>query len=325
MSKSEHLRLRDVRAAFRLVGEVIERGTDPHVWWPYLLAGLCQLTGAASAVGGEMEGLFFVNSQISVLGNFLTGFDDDDVERFSHFMVHEKWRTIHEAGERYWRLRGNGRPIAVRSHEQLIQRHRWLRGEMFNEYFRPSRFDDELFSFCPVPNGRRGGVDLWNGISLNRALGDPPFAGRERRVLRLIHSELRPLVGTRIASLRDAADRPLSPRLQQILDLLLSGSSEKQIAEQCGLAKSTVNEYVGALYKRYGVSSRAELMAKFLRWRAIHRTESIIARTISKTAAPANHSQANDRPQPAVQRSRRLRDGSSRDAGGLAEVNFQSA
>ena len=61
MSKSEHLRLH-VRASFRLVG-VIERGTDLHVWWPYLLAGLCQLTGAASAVGGEMEGLFFVNSQ----------------------------------------------------------------------------------------------------------------------------------------------------------------------------------------------------------------------------------------------------------------------
>jgi DNA-binding NarL/FixJ family response regulator len=49
--------------------------------------------------------------------------------------------------------------------------------------------------------------------------------------------------------------------------LLLSGRSEKQIAEQFGLAKSTVNEYVAALYQRYGVCSRAELMARFLRWR----------------------------------------------------------
>ena len=267
MSKSEQLRLCDVRAAFRLVGEVVELGADPHDWWPHLLEGLCQLTGAVAAVGGEMEGLFFVNPQIRVLGNFVAGFNFDDVERFKHFMVHEKWKTIHEAGERYWRLRGNGAAIAVRSQEQLIPRQRWLRSEMFNDYFRPSRFDDDMLSFCQVPNGRRDGVDLWNGIELNGALGDRPFTARERRLLRLVHGELRPLVGTKLASLAGAATRPLSPRLRQTLNLLLAGRSEKQIAERCGLAKSTVNEYVGAMYKRYGVSTRAELMARFLRWR----------------------------------------------------------
>ncbi len=270
MSKSKHLRLRDVRAAFHLVGEVIELGADPHDWWAHLLEGLCQLTGAATAIGGESEGLIFVNPQFRVLGNFLARFNDDDAERFRHFMVNEKWKTIHEAGQRYWQLRGNGAPIAVRSHEQLIVRRRWLRSEMFNDYFRPSRFDDELFSFCQAPDARRQGVDLWNGITVNRALGDRPFTARERGLLRLVHSELRPLVGTKIASLAGAASRPLSPRLRQTRDLLLSGSSEKQIAQDLGLARSTVNEYVAVLYQRYGVRSRAELMARFLRWRVTH-------------------------------------------------------
>ncbi len=278
MGKPEQLRLRDVRAAFRLVGEVVELGADPHDWWPHLLEGLCRLSGAAAAIGGELEGLFFLDPKIHVLGNFFAGLDDEDVQRFTHFMVHEKWKTIHEAGERYYRLRGNSAPIAVRSGEQLMARHRWRKSELFNDYFRPSRIDDQMFSFCRAPNGRREGVNLWNGISLYRGLSDRPFTARERRLLRLVHSELRPLVGTKIESLRGSPARPLSPRLRQTLDLLLSGHSEKQIARQCGLAKSTVNEYVAALYQRYGVSSRAELMARFLRWRATYGGENSTSR-----------------------------------------------
>lgn len=271
MRKSERLRLRDVRATYRLVGEVVELGTDPHDWWPHLLEGLRQLTGAAAAIGGEMEGLFFLDAEIRVLGNFFAGFNEEDVQRFTHFMVHEKWRTIHEAGERYYRLRGNGAPVAVRSGEQLIARGRWQRSELFHDYFRPSRIDDQMYSFCQAPNGRQDGVRLWNGISLHGGLGGRPFTARERRLLRLVHSELRPLIGTKVASLKGSPARPLSPRLRQTLDLLLSGRSEKQIAEQSGLAKSTVNEYVAALYQRYGVGSRAELMARFLRWRPTYR------------------------------------------------------
>jgi DNA-binding CsgD family transcriptional regulator len=278
MSKSEHLRLREVRAAFRLVGEVIELGADPHEWWPHLLEGLCRLTGAAAAIGGEAEGLFFLNPQFRVLGNFFARFDQDDVQRFTHFMVQEKWKNLDDAGERYYRLRGSGAPLAVRSAEQLMARQRWRRSEMFNDYFRPSRIDDRVFSFCHTATGECNGANIWNGITLFRGLGHRPFTARERRLLRLVHSELRPLVGTKVASLRGAASRPLSPRLRQTLDLILSGRSEKQIAEECGLAKSTVNEYVAALYRRYGVSSRAELMAPFLRWRATHRDDNSMSR-----------------------------------------------
>jgi DNA-binding CsgD family transcriptional regulator len=267
MSRSEQLRLRDVRAAFRLVGEVVELGTDPHEWWPHLLEGLCRLTGAAKAIGGELEGLFFVDPQVSILGNFFARFSDDDVELFRHFVTSDKWKTIDDAGEQYYRLRGNGARLAVRSAEQLIARQRWRSSEMFNDYFRPSRIDDRAYSFCHATTGNGNGADVWNGITLFRGLGDPPFTARERRLLRLVHSELRLLIGTKVASLRGSAARPLSPRLRQTLDLLLSGRSEKQIAEQFGLAKSTVNEYVAALYHRYGVSSRAELMARFLRWK----------------------------------------------------------
>jgi len=57
---------------------------------------------------------------------------------------------------------------------------------------------------------------------------------------------------------------PLSPRLKQTLELLLSGESEKQIARRLSLSQHTIHVYVKALYKGFGVSSRGELLAKFI-------------------------------------------------------------
>ena len=54
----------------------------------------------------------------------------------------------------------------------------------------------------------------------------------------------------------------LSPRLQQTLASLLAGDSEKQAAAKMGLSRHTVHVYVKNLYRRYGVSSRGELLAK---------------------------------------------------------------
>jgi len=56
----------------------------------------------------------------------------------------------------------------------------------------------------------------------------------------------------------------LSPRLEQTLRHLLCGDSEKQVARKLALSQHTVHVYVKALYRRFGVSSRAELLAKHL-------------------------------------------------------------
>ena len=61
-----------------------------------------------------------------------------------------------------------------------------------------------------------------------------------------------------------STDGPLSPRLQQTLQSLLAGDSEKQVARKLGLSPHTVHVYVKKLYRRYGVSSRAELLAKWV-------------------------------------------------------------
>ncbi len=56
----------------------------------------------------------------------------------------------------------------------------------------------------------------------------------------------------------------LSPRQQQTLQHLLAGDSEKQVARKMGLSQNTVHGYVKALYRRFGVSSRGELLARHM-------------------------------------------------------------
>jgi DNA-binding CsgD family transcriptional regulator len=65
--------------------------------------------------------------------------------------------------------------------------------------------------------------------------------------------------GTRPTS----ADLPL--RMRQTLEGLLAGDSEKQVAAKLGLSRHTVHVYVKQLYKHYDVSSRAELLAQWVK------------------------------------------------------------
>ena len=56
-----------------------------------------------------------------------------------------------------------------------------------------------------------------------------------------------------------------SRRMRQTLDRLLAGDSEKEVAARFGRSRHTVHAYVMKLYERYGVSSRGELFALFVR------------------------------------------------------------
>ncbi|MEE8485830.1 MAG: response regulator transcription factor [Acidimicrobiia bacterium] len=57
----------------------------------------------------------------------------------------------------------------------------------------------------------------------------------------------------------------LSPRENQVLQLIANGSENKQIARELGLSEATVKTYIRGVFDRLDVSSRAEAVAVGLR------------------------------------------------------------
>ncbi|MFE2940729.1 response regulator transcription factor [Streptomyces sp. NPDC059255] len=56
----------------------------------------------------------------------------------------------------------------------------------------------------------------------------------------------------------------LSTRQMEILLLIAEGYRDKQIAERLGMSVRTVDSHLQRLYDRYGVRSRAAIVAKWL-------------------------------------------------------------
>jgi DNA-binding CsgD family transcriptional regulator len=50
-----------------------------------------------------------------------------------------------------------------------------------------------------------------------------------------------------------------------VLKCLLEGDSDKQIAARLELSSHTVNEYVKRVYAHFGVTTRTELLARWVR------------------------------------------------------------
>jgi DNA-binding CsgD family transcriptional regulator len=124
---------------------------------------------------------------------------------------------------------------------------------------------------CNALISLRGGAGddaLVRVLVLHRGTGKPTFGGREIDLVHLFVTECQWLYDAPPAQgLVTAQSRPLpcsgmSPRQQQTLDLLLTGVCEKEIAAALDVSRNTAHEYVLAVYRRVGVRSRAELMAK---------------------------------------------------------------
>jgi DNA-binding CsgD family transcriptional regulator len=129
----------------------------------------------------------------------------------------------------------------------------------YDRYLRCLQVGDVLAANNVQSSGHM--VSVW----VMRERNERPFSGREESTLAFLNALLSRMVGTRLATRNQTARPKLSPRLRQTLAALLEGDGEKQIAALFGLQRSTVHGYVRELYRHYGVRSRAELMARFVK------------------------------------------------------------
>ena len=151
---------------------------------------------------------------------------------------------------------------STRTRLQLMEDRAWYRSEFYNEHLKPEfGLDHCINSFREL--SADGTSDY---ITVHRAAGDRDFSPRERRLVSFFHTELAHRIGSALIAAKDRRDLSrLSPRLRQTLECLQQGDGEKQVASRLGLSRPTVHQYVMALYRHFGVCSRAELLAYFLR------------------------------------------------------------
>lgn len=236
------LRLKDVRAVFRLVGDVREMGADPDIWRPHMVQAVRKLLGAQFVVSSEVH--FRKSSQQGQMrvidigwisdteGNVCKSHDQRDQDSFEDFWV---------------------APAKVESGKTATA------DEMIPIKPKLNVHAGRSFILSQYALKHAGAVDQ---IGVHRAWGDEPFTTADHRLVRLLHVELGRL--WRRDALRRAKDpaTTLPPRLSQTLDELLQGRSEKEIAFRLELSRHTIHNYVKALHQRFGVSSRGELLAR---------------------------------------------------------------
>jgi DNA-binding CsgD family transcriptional regulator len=266
MAKSDILRVQDVRDAYRLIGDCRDLGSDPALWHVRMLEGLCRLIGVPVAVGGEGRWIR-PHPPVEVISAFDVGLDSRGREVYAAYQ-----REVGPGGDPIFRALQHlpGRHV-TRTRRQLVSDVTWYRSATWNDYHRPIKIDDQLTSVYQVSGG-----GVVNVIALHHAQGERDFSSRQQRVLSFFHAELGGLIGRSLVSAAESRPDTLSPRLRQTLACLLEGDSEKQVASRLGLSQATTHEYVTALYRHFGVQSRAQLMAHAIKrlarteWKELH-------------------------------------------------------
>jgi DNA-binding CsgD family transcriptional regulator len=255
MTKSDLLRVQDVRDAYRLIGECRDLGNDPTLWHRRMLEGLCRLIGAQVGTGGGGR-WFRPHHDIEPTLAIDVGLDSRGRALYMAYM-----RDLGPGGDPIFQaLKHISDRLFVCTRRHVVSDAIWYRSAAWNEYRRPIHIDNQLTSVCRISD--RGAVSV---IALLRPPGDREFSAREQRLLRFFHEELGLLIGRSLVSPTGPSDGGLSPRLRQTLTCLLEGETEKRVAARLGVSNATVHQYVTALYRHFAVNSRAQLLAYIMK------------------------------------------------------------
>ncbi len=129
----------------------------------------------------------------------------------------------------------------------------------FARHFGGIGVSDALFVTTPLGDGAEVGVTFY------RMHGEPPFTPTEGELAADILRPMKWLLRRFALSYGLlAAGAPITPAERRVLQQLLTGRSEKDIAADLGVSYQTVHKHVKQIYKKLGVSSRAGVAALWL-------------------------------------------------------------
>lgn len=261
MSKDEAgaLRVDDLRALLRLINALHETPPDPMVRKRFLLKELCALAKAKVGICAITH-LAQPLRSLSPVPVVYTGVRGEAESGILHRYYQSGEPSDPFRSGMIKLMKKKGPHLLTCLREQVVPTDVWRRSAHVEQVRRPAGLGHCICSMLPL-----SGTQLVGELVLSRASTDRrPFSERERTLLDVFHGE---------AAWIYQADVPfgspdilsLTPRQRQTLQYLLAGHSEKQIASLLKLSRNTVHHYVKALHRHFKVSSRSELLARWVR------------------------------------------------------------
>lgn len=150
------------------------------------------------------------------------------------------------------------RPLMIWDRQALVDDDAWFGSEYVQDVRTPVRLGENIV--VQVTPGDPRGTLL---VSLHQASDQRGLDRTRRVVLQGMAAGLRGWAGLLIEPPDPAESLP--PRQRAVLNELLRGRSEKEAAASLGMTAAAVHQHVKRLYARFGVHSRAELLAALLR------------------------------------------------------------
>ncbi|HRQ90189.1 MAG TPA: helix-turn-helix transcriptional regulator, partial [Bacteroidia bacterium] len=122
----------------------------------------------------------------------------------------------------------------------------------------------DFVSLHPLPESGAGRAasSVCLRVILHRRRGRPPFTAGE---IGPVHGLLSVLDRLYVADRMAPPGYGLAPRPREVFLMLLRGHARKEIADALGISLNTVHGYVRDIFRHFGVSSHAELVARFAR------------------------------------------------------------
>ena len=280
MSKSKHLRLQDVRAVFRILSDLRDLRHDSSALHQHLADELVRLMGATSGFTADISGWHSKETPVTKpprlprpAARINEMFQRTTVATQGQENIVDGMKSVY-ADNDLWvdptyalSAEKTGAVESFSMHRLRAQSDDGTKFELFDQFSHESGMIDHVIGWYQeqVDAAGKGKGKIRVGVAHRFGRGEKPFSERDVALSKLLMGELGWLHATGRLDAPVAGTDKLPPRLKQVLQLILKGKPPKEIARTLGLSLATVRDYIKALYRRFGVNGRDELMAKFLR------------------------------------------------------------
>ena len=252
-----HLTPADVGAVCRIIGECGELWADPEAWQTHLLAEISKQIRMPIGMTALVSD-FALGKSPRIYWATEHGWPDPAQHAIMFRIRAEQTPEAFGFAPVDRRFRGALQPesVTTRARQDLLARREWHRSVAYSEYFAPAGLREVLYSAAELPDGRHHLLSFG---------GSHAADDHAREFVHLLHLQVAPLLGRRLATSDQICLHGLTPRQRAVLEAALRGLSEKEIADALGLRVATVNEHLQHIYRHFGVNSRAALLAYFVR------------------------------------------------------------